>query len=208
MERTGPTFVHCALDCCHTKGNTALAVNFHLISSFNRTFGLCSSCSGVARHSYCRCTDCSPLDTLSCFISVSLCQDVMWHWNWLYCHWHGNWRNLLPFKSKSWISMWKPTSCGAQLALHNHQPQGFIQPRGFLWLVTCTVQLWQCLEIHGAANRFYLLKYLYMYFTIHKNSIKTEQIHIRFRKQTLPYSVSIVLLLHIKKRVIPLLAKF
>lgn len=55
---------------------------------------------------------------------------------------------------------------------------------------------------------FYLLKYLYMYFTFHKNNIKKEQIHIRFRKQAVPYSVSIVLLLHIKKSVIPLLAKF
>lgn len=37
---------------------------FHVTSPSNRTFCLFSSCSGAARYSYCRCTDCSPLNTV------------------------------------------------------------------------------------------------------------------------------------------------
>lgn len=96
------------------------------------------------------------------------------------------------------------TSSGAQLShKDNHQP------RGFLWFVTCTVQLWQCLEIHAAGNSFFLHQNVYTHTSASIKIIpKKEQIHIRFRKQTVPYSVFIVLLLHIKNSVTHLLAKF
>lgn len=55
---------------------------------------------------------------------------------------------------------------------------------------------------------FPLSKCLHTYFTFHKNNSKKEEIQDRFRKQTLPYSVSIVLLLHTKNSARLLLAKF
>lgn len=48
-------------------------------------------------------------------------------------------------------------SSGVQLALQNHQPQGF------LCFVTCTVQLGQCLEIHAAGNWFFLCQNIFIH---------------------------------------------
>lgn len=112
-------------------------------------------------------------------------------------------------KSKSWSTIWKPS---------------------FLWSTTRSpkspaTRISLFCHLHSSARTvprnscsrklvFSLSKYLYTYFTFHKNNIKKEQIHIRFRKQTVLYSVSIVLLLHRtrvllhKNSAILLLAKF
>lgn len=155
-KRTGPTFVHCALDCCPTTGNTTWLWLFHLTSSSNRTFCLCSSCSGAARYSYCRCTDCSPLSTvvLPEYVPLSGCyvtlKPVMPPMTWKLEEFiDQNQNHEAPYESLA--------SSGVQLALQNHQP------RGFLCFVTCTVQLWQCLEIHAAGNWFFLCQNIFIH---------------------------------------------
>lgn len=86
--------------------------------------------------------------------------------------------------------------------VHNHQA------RGFLWFVSAQFSCDSALEFRQQDTAFSFLEMSNTYFTFHKNNTKKEKLHIRFRQQTVPCSLSNVLLLHIKKSVIFLLTKF
>jgi len=167
-------------------------------------FCLCSFCSGTATYRYCRCIDCLLLNTVVLSVDVPLSE------------------RYVTLKAVVLSMTWKQKEfITLQIQIMKHHMKALLSPEhSLLSIITishevlCVVCLLHIsavtvpLNSRGRKLFLSLSKCLYTYFTIQKHSIKKQQLHIRFGRQTEPYSVSTILLLHIKSIIMTCLQNY